>query len=67
MGFLTPKMPQPPSVPMPPPAAHPATLGSAQIQLAQGNSKGGGQGFDNTLKTSPGGLEAPKTAKTLLG
>lgn len=73
MGFLMPKGPSAPSLPMPPPAAHPATLGSSAVQDAGGLSKSGaaaaeGQGFDNTIKTSSQGLVAPNTTKnTLLG
>ena len=71
MGFLTPSIPNPPSVPLPPPAAHPATLGSQESQLAaQSTKKAGaaaeGMGFNDTIKTSPQGLEAPATAKTTL-
>jgi len=57
----------------PPPAAHPAVLGSAQTALAGAASKKGGavaegMGFDNTIQTSPQGLKPPSTAKsTLLG
>jgi hypothetical protein len=56
---------------MPPPAAHPPTLGSASVQLAQQAAKdraaaAEGMGNDNTIKTSPVGLTAPDTAKTTL-
>lgn len=60
----------PPAIP---PAAHPAVLGSATSALAGQNAKAAagaaeGQGFDNTIQTTPKGLEAPSTAKaTLLG
>lgn len=72
MGFLMPSAPKPPALPMPPPAAHPATLGSAQLALADSSSKAAagaaaGMGSNGTIKTTPGGLEPPKTAKTLLG
>lgn len=72
MGFLMPSAPKPPTLPLPPPSAHPATLGSAQIALANQASKSAagaaaGMGADGTIKTSPGGLEPAKTAKTLLG
>lgn len=70
MGFSSPK---PPSVKLPPPAAHPAILGSAMTSLAaqeqkQSGAVAEGMGFNDTIKTSPKGLEAPATAKaTLLG
>jgi len=72
MGMLFSGPPKAPSAPIPPPAAHPATLGSTQVQLqGQSSLKAGaaaeGQGFDDTIKTSPQGLKAPNTAKTLLG
>jgi hypothetical protein len=57
----------------PPPAAHPAVLGSAQTALAAATTKKGGavadgMGFNNTIQTSPQGLKPPSTAKsTLLG
>lgn len=66
-------MPAPPAVPMPPPAAHPATYGSAAVQgtldTASKSAKAaaGAFGGDGTVKTSPQGLKAPTTAKTLLG
>ena len=71
MGFLMPKAPTPTMPPLPPPAAHPATLGSTEIQLSGQNSKKGaavaeGMGANDTVKTSPQGLDAPKTAKTSL-
>jgi hypothetical protein len=71
MGFLMPKSPSPPNLPTPPPAAHPAILGSNQLALATQGSKAGaaaasGMGFDNTIKTSQQGLTAPETAKTTL-
>lgn len=71
MGFLAPKMPTPKTPPLPPPAAHPAVLGSMEAQLAGNQTKKGaaaaeGMGMNDTLKTSPQGLEAPKTAKTTL-
>lgn len=66
--------PHPPSVPLPPPAAHPATLGTNQVVLAGQNAKTAaaaleGMGADNTVKTSAEGLTQPvSTAKaTLLG
>lgn len=64
--------PKAPAVPMPPPAAHPATYGSAAVQgtldTAQKTAKAAaGGGMDGTVKTSPQGLKAPTTAKTLLG
>lgn len=71
MGFLMPKAPSAPSLPTPPPAAHPAVLGSNQLALASQSSKSGsaaaaGMGFDNTIKTSQQGLTPPDTAKTTL-
>lgn len=72
MGFLAPKMPAPTMPAPPPPAAHPAVLGSMEVQLAGNAAKKSaaaaeGMGMSDTLKTTPQGLEAPKTAKTLLG
>lgn len=70
MGFGGPK---PTAPPIPPPAAHPAVLGSAQTALAgsqtkQSGAAAEGMGFGNTIQTSPEGLKAPQTAKsTLLG
>lgn len=71
MGFLMPKGPSAPSLPMPPPAAHPATLGSSAVQDAGSVTKSQaagaeGLGFDNTIKTSSQGLVAPNTTKTTL-
>lgn len=73
-GSLFGGKPREPGVPMPPPAAHPPTLGSSQVALAglQAKQKAAaaeGEGFDNTVGTSPGGLkEQPTTQKaTLLG
>lgn len=68
MGIST---PAPPSVRMPPPAAHPPTLGSASIAQEQEQAKdraakADGMGFDDTVQTSPQGLKAPTTAKTTL-
>lgn len=62
-----------PGVPMPPPAAHPATMGSAQLALTglearQRASAQEGKGFDNTLQTGPEGVKSENTTKaTLLG
>ena len=69
MGFLS--APKPPGIQMPPPAAHPPTLGSAGVQASQQAAKdraaaAEGMGEDNTVKTSPQGLTAPTTAKTTL-
>lgn len=69
MGFGGPKAPAAPL--QPPPAANPAVLGSAQTALAASNTKKAGavaegQGFDNTIETSPQGLKPPQTAKTSL-
>lgn len=66
--------PKAPSIPTPPPQAHPPTLGSQMVQATQQQeakeaAAAEGMGFDDTVKTSPQGLkEAPSTAKaTLLG
>lgn len=70
MGISTPK---PPAIPLPPPAAHPALLGSTATGLAgqqgkEASKKAEGAGSNDTIKTTPKGLEAPETAKaTLLG
>lgn len=60
--------------PLPPPAAHPATLGSTASVMAGQNAKAAGavaegMGSSGTVKTSPQGiLKEPSTAKaTLLG
>lgn len=68
MGFGSPPAP---AVHMPPPAAHPPTLGSVNALTAQQTSKkkgedAEGEGMDNTIKTTPRGLEAPQTATTTL-
>lgn len=72
MGFLMPSAPKVPSLPMPPPAAHPATLANSAVQAAGNNTKAAGAaaeglGAGGTVKTSQQGLDAPNTAKTLLG
>ena len=65
--------PKPPPLALPPPAAHPPTLGSAFSAIATQASNNAakaaeGEGFDNTIKTSPQGASAPSTAPvTLLG
>lgn len=69
MGMLSP--PKPPSVQLPPPSAHVPTLGSASAQSAAARASSAatdaeGQGFDDTVKTSPQGLKPPQTAKTTL-
>lgn len=70
MGSVFPKAP---GIPMPPPAAHPATLGSAQLALTglearQRATKEEGGGFNNTLATGPQGVKSENTSKaTLLG
>lgn len=70
MGFSSPK---PPQIPMPPPAAHPPTLGSNEALTGSKTQQAGtaaeGLGADNTIKTSPQGLTTtPTLAKaTLLG
>lgn len=73
MGFdLAPKLPKQAAPMPPPPAAHPAVLGSLQVQQSGDTAKKAaaaaeGMGESSTVKTSPQGLEAPKTAKTILG
>lgn len=74
MGFLASSPPKPQMPPMPPPAANPPTQGSQQIALAGEAAKAKaaaaeGQGFDNTIKTSPEGLQTPPSTAhaTLLG
>jgi hypothetical protein len=72
MGSIFGSTPKVPTLPMPPPAAHPATLADAAVQGAGGNTKAGGaaangMGSDGTIKTSPQGTPAPTIAKTLLG
>lgn len=66
MGFSAPK---PPQVQMPPPSAYPAVLGSSLDEVKQRSKAAEGLGMDNTVKTSPQGLQTPpETAKaTLLG
>jgi len=69
MGFGSP--PAPPSIPMPPPAAHPATLANPAVGLAGQASKRAaaaaeGLGVGGTVATSPQGLTKPETAKTTL-
>lgn len=71
MGFLMPKPPTPTMPPLPPPSAHPATLGSQAVQLAGDSAKKSaavaeGKGMSDTIQTTPQGLEAPTTAKTSL-
>jgi len=68
MGMLFSGTPKPPSVPMPPPAAHPPTMASTTA-FSQSAAKQGSRAAaaNDTLKTSPQGLEAPATNKTLLG
>lgn len=64
----------PPSIRMPPPAAHPGTLASNSVATAGMNAKSAaaaaeGLGFGDTVKTSPEGLQqkAPTAPVTLLG
>lgn len=66
--------PKAPSLTMPPPSAHPPTLGSAQVTEAAGIAKqkaaaAEGLGEDNTVATSPQGLQgkASTAPATLLG
>lgn len=71
MGAIKP--PTPPGVGMPPPAAHPAVLGSSTVgaTLEAQKAKAGASNFtaDNTIGTSPQGLKIPATTAkaTLLG
>lgn len=71
MGFGS--APKPPSVGMPPPAAHPAVLGSATVastlKAQKDQSDAGSFTNNSTIATSPQGLKTPPpTAKaTLLG
>jgi hypothetical protein len=76
MGFSGPKYEAPPPVPLPPPAAHPAVLGSQNAISAGAKSPGSGAragaaaaSQDGTIATSPAGVtEQPTTARaTLLG
>ena len=67
-----PKSPSPPSIGMPPPTAHPSTLGAASVIEAgqlekQRAAAAEGKGFNNTIGTSMQGAPAPQTAKTYLG
>lgn len=62
----------PPSLPATPPSAAPASLASAATSGAMQNARTRGaaalgQGFDNTIATSPLGTAAPTTAQTTLG
>ncbi len=66
--------PAQPSLSPPPPMAHPPTLGSASVALTglearQRAAAEEGQGFDNTIQTSPQGVKTPTTKPpaTLLG
>ncbi len=71
MGFGKPSVP---GIKMPPPAAHPATLGSTSVALAGHNAKvaaeaAEGLGVGGTVKTSTQGdlTPAPTAKNTLLG
>ena len=75
MGFLgggAPTIPAIPAIPAAPPAAAPATLASAQVASTAANSRqralsAAGQGFANTIGTTPQGLSTPpKTGETTL-
>ena len=66
--------PKPLGIPAAPPMAHPPILGSSEVQLAgiQARQKAlaaEGEGFDNTIDTSPQGVKpaASKNSGTLLG
>ncbi len=71
MGIVKP--PSAPSVPMPPPAAHPAILGASTVDTTLKAQKARAQSSvytaNQTIGTSPQGLKTqPTTAKaTLLG
>mgnify|MGYP001551982615 CR=1 FL=1 len=70
MGSLFSK-PSTPGITMPPPAAHPVVLGSSQTtavgdQAKRAAAAAEGMGLDNTIKTSPQGLQKPATATTTL-
>ena len=75
MGFFgSPAAPPPPVIPPVPPAAHAPVLGSALSAMSvNANKKAGataaGAGFDNTIGTSPQGLQdkANTAPATLLG
>lgn len=72
MGFGGPSIPEVKPLPMPPPAAHPPTLGSVAATSSITAKKSSGQqnsGFSGTIATSPQGLtEKASTSKaTLLG
>lgn len=71
MGQYSPSLPK--NSP-PPPMAHPPTLGSTEVVLSgiearQRAAAEEGEGFDNTIKTSPQGAQTPgtKAPTTLLG
>lgn len=73
-GLFGGSTPSAPALPAVPPSAAPATLASAATSGAMQNSRARavgalGQGFDNTIATSPLGTStAPTTAKSgLLG
>lgn len=71
MGQYKPSLP---NLSSPPPQAHPPTFGSATVALTglearQRAAAEEGQGFDNTIQTSPQGAQTPgtKAPATLLG
>lgn len=66
--------PAQPTLSPPPPSAHPPTFGSAAVALTglearQRAAAEEGQGMDNTIQTSPQGVQTPSTKApaTLLG
>lgn len=71
MGFLLPKSPTPPQIPMPPPAANPVTMADSQVQASGANARSkAAAAAAATNPTGPQGLkdQAVPTAKaTLLG
>ena len=67
MGFLSaPKLAPPPPPPTPPTMASPIVQESAS-QTAARAAAAEGQGFNDTVKSSPEGAPAPSLAKATLG
>lgn len=72
--FKQPKGPKAPAIPIPPPAAAPPTMASADVAASIANAKtraasAAGAGFNDTIATSPEGVTTPAltTNATLLG
>lgn len=66
--------PRVPTINMPPPAAHPPTMSTSEVQLAgiqarQRARAAEGKGLNDTIKTSPQGVSQPSSGapSTLLG